>query len=212
MVGTSTSKRILRRLGSTAGSISRLPLSSPRAWSRQFTQHQCTQGPIDVHQLLERPTWSVETLLPPADDEATTGAKGDTDLPNITSKQLHHLLRLSALPPPASPEEEAEMLKTLRAQLHFVDEIRKVDTTGVKPLQSLRDETAAGYREEEVGFVDLKDAFEQEEIKGSYHKKIRRRQDMPEDTEGAAVWDVLGLTRKRAGRYFVVEGGKAGTE
>lgn len=104
------------------------------------------------------------------------------------------------------------MLKTLSSQLHFVNDIRKVDTTGVKPLQSLRDETEAGNKEEEIGLEDLKDAFAQEELKGKYYKRIRRKQDMPEDTEGSQVWDVLGSAEKKVGRYFVVEGGKAGAE
>lgn len=159
---------------------------------------------VNVEQLLEQATWSVESLLP--------SDQGVTDTPRITSKQLHHLLRLSALPPPKSAEDEAAMLKTLAAQLHFVNDIRKVDITGVKPLQSLRDETAVGQKEEEVGMEDLKEAFAQEEIKGAYHKKIRRRQDMPIDKEGSEVWDVLGSAQKKVGRYFVVEGGKTGAE
>lgn len=104
------------------------------------------------------------------------------------------------------------MLETLTSQLHFVNDIRKVDTTGVKPLQSLRDETAAGIKEAEIGIEHLKDAFAQEENKGSYYKRIRRKQDMPKDTEGAAAWNVLGSAQKRVGRYFVVEGGKGGAE
>ena len=104
------------------------------------------------------------------------------------------------------------MLKSLGSHLHFVNNIRKVDTTGVKPLQSLRDETAAGNREDEVRVEDLAEAFSQEELKGKYYKRIRRNQDMPEDKEGSEAWDVLGSAEKRVGRYFVVEGGKAGAE
>lgn len=104
------------------------------------------------------------------------------------------------------------MVETLTSQLHFVNDIRNVDTTGVKPLQSLRDETAAGIKEAQIGIEHLEDAFAQEENKGSYYKRIRRKQDMPEDTEGAAAWDVLGSAQKRVGRYFVVEGGKTGAE
>src|ERR1700753_1108709 len=98
---------------------------------------------INVEELLSKPTWSVSSLLPP---------KGQsTDLPEVSSKQLHHLLRLSALPPPKNKEEEARMLQILASQLHFVKEIQKVDTTGVEPLRSLRDETPTGEMEAELG-------------------------------------------------------------
>lgn len=158
--------------------------------------------PIDVEKLLAAPTWSVESLL--------QGQKSE-GLPTISPEQLRHLLRLSALPPPASPDEEAKMLDTLTSQLHFVNEIRKVDTTGVEPLRSLRDETAAGKKVEEVNVGNLKDAFAQEELKGKYYKRIRR-QHAPETQSDAESWDVLGSAEKRVGRYFVVEGGKAGSE
>jgi len=159
---------------------------------------------VDVEKLLERPTWSVESLLPPS--------QGALDSPAISVQQLHHLLRLSALPLPKSPEEEKKMLESLRSHLHFVNDIRKVDTTGVKPLQSLRDETAEGVKEQEIGLEDLKDAFAQEELKGKYYKRIRRKQDDSGAKEDAEDWDVLGSAKRRVGRYFVVEGGKAGTE
>lgn len=170
----------------------------------RLSSSKTNAGWVDVEKLLEKPSWSVESLLPPKE--------GAMDAPSISSKQLHHLLRLSALPPPATPEEEASMLKTLSSQLHFVNDIRKVDTNGVEPLQSLRDETAAGIKEQEVGLEDLQHAFSQEESKGKYYKRIRRKQEMPKDTEGTAAWDVLDSAEKRVGRFFVVEGGKAGAE
>lgn len=100
------------------------------------------------------------------------------------------------------------MLKTLSSQLHFVKEIQKVDTTGVIPLRSLRDETKAGMKEQEIGLEDLKGALEQEEMRGTYYKRTRRRQDASVDTKGAEDWDVLGSAERKVGRYFVVETGK----
>ena len=94
---------------------------------------------VDVEELLSKPTWSVSSLLPPKDPSPES--------PQISSKQLHHLLRLSALPPPKDEAEEAKMLSTLSSQLHFVKDIQSVDTTGVEPLRSLRDETAEGEKE-----------------------------------------------------------------
>lgn len=161
---------------------------------------QKAQCKIDVDALLATPTWSLESLLPAKTSEPTS--------PAITSKQLHHLLRLSALPPPKSTEEESQMLATLSSQLHFVNEIRKIDASGVRPLQSLRDETAAGTKEAEIGIDHLKSAFENEELKGKYYQRIRRKQDAPAQGESSKTWDVLGAAQKKVGRFFVVDGGK----
>ena len=155
---------------------------------------------VDIDSLLAKPSWSVETLL--LDEESTDGQR------HIEPKQLHHLLRLSALPPPKDADEESKMLSTLSAQLHFVRNIQKVDTTGVAPLQSLRDETEAGRKDSTIDLEQLREAFAQEEIKGDYHKRIRRRQHESTTATKADEWDVLGHAEKKVGRYFVVEGGK----
>jgi len=173
-------------------------------FSRRFQSTSTTTDKIDIGKLLEKPTWSVESLLPDAHSE-------DNKNP-ISSKQIHHLLRLSALPPPKDAAEEAQMLSTLSSQLHFVREIQKVDTTGVEPLQSLRDETQAGRQATTIGMEELKDAFAQEELKGQYYKRIRRRQQGPETKQKDDQWDVLSHAEKKVGRYFVVEGGKEGSE
>jgi len=123
--------------------------------------------------------------------------------------QLHHLLRLSALPPPKGAAEQAQMLSTLAAQLHFVKEIQKVDTEGVEPLRSLRDETGQGEKEAELGMVALRGALEQEVIRGTHHQRITRKQGRRDGEEGEK-WDPLGTAGRKMGRYFVVEGGKEG--
>lgn len=97
------------------------------------------------------------------------------------------------------------MLTTLESQLHFVRQIQEVDTASVEPLSSLRDETAEGESEAELGLDALKEALAHEEVRGKFHKRIRRRAS----TEGQhEQWDVLGSATKKVGRYFVVEGGK----
>jgi Asp-tRNA(Asn)/Glu-tRNA(Gln) amidotransferase C subunit len=153
---------------------------------------------VDVDELLSRPTWSVASLLPKA---------LDADSHEVSSKQLRHLLKLSALPPPKDDTEEAKMLKTLSSQLHFVKEIQKADTTGVQPLQSLRDETAQGEQEAELGLEALKEALAAEDVRGKFHPRIRRRRDAAQATK-KDEWNVLGTAGKKTGRYFVVEGGK----
>ena len=100
------------------------------------------------------------------------------------------------------------MLSTLSSQLHFVKEIQKVDTTGVEPLQSLRDETAAGEQEAELGLEAMKEAFALEEVRGKHHKRIRRRNAGRVEKEDE--WDVLGTAEKKVSRFFVVDGGKDG--
>lgn len=99
------------------------------------------------------------------------------------------------------------MLETLSSQLHFVQEIQKADTTNVKPLQSLRDETAAGERDAEIGLDALKEALAAEEVRGKFHPRIRRRRDAAASGE-KDEWNALATAGKKTGRYFVVEGGK----
>jgi Asp-tRNA(Asn)/Glu-tRNA(Gln) amidotransferase C subunit len=94
----------------------------------------------------------------------------------ITREKLHHLLRLSALPPPKNKVEEDSMLNTLAAQIHFVKEIQKVDTTGVEPLVAIRDETDEAVREQMVTAHKLEQFFAQEEKVGP-NGTIRRRKD-----------------------------------
>ncbi|KAJ4381155.1 hypothetical protein N0V86_003502 [Didymella sp. IMI 355093] len=152
--------------------------------------------PDELEELLAKPTWSVESLLPPK-----TRAP---DAPEVTSKQLHHLLRLSALPLPETPEQEQKMLDTLAAQLHFVGEIQRVDTTGVKPLRAIRDETRAAEEEQTIGLGTLKEALAKEKTIGKWHRRIQR-DTTSVDAKDIEDWDVLGSAEKKAGKYFVVE-------
>jgi len=99
------------------------------------------------------------------------------------------------------------MLDTLAAQLHFVRAIQAIDTTGVEPLRSLRDETAQGEKEVEIGMDTLKDALDAEEVRGKWHRRIRRKREVAGEAETEEAWDVLGQAEKKGGRYFVVKGG-----
>ncbi|KAL1599935.1 hypothetical protein SLS59_006008 [Nothophoma quercina] len=152
--------------------------------------------PDELEELLSKPTWSVESLLP-----SKTRAP---DAPQISSKQLQHLLRLSALPLPKTPEQEQKMLDTLAAQLHFVGEIQRVDTTGVKPLRAIRDETEAAEKEQTIGLDTLKEVLTKEKFIGKWHRRIQR-DTTPVDAKDVEHWDVLGAAEKKVGKYFVVE-------
>jgi Asp-tRNA(Asn)/Glu-tRNA(Gln) amidotransferase C subunit len=102
------------------------------------------------------------------------------------------------------------MLNTLALQLQFVKRMQKVNTDGVEPLQSIRDETTQGREEATIGLETLKDALAKEDIKGRSRKPRRRREVV--DTKGVEDWDVLGTASEKVetpmGKYFVVRSGK----
>ncbi|KAF2803606.1 uncharacterized protein BDZ99DRAFT_167589 [Mytilinidion resinicola] len=177
-----------------------LQSNTRRSMPGNSKRHNSSEALADWEQQLAKPSWSVQSLLP-SDTQPT-------DAPKISSKQLHHLLRLSALPLPASAEEETKMLDTLSSQLHFVREIQEVDTQGVQPLRAIRDETSAAGKEQEITMETLKDALAQEDIIGKHHKRIRRRTDKI-DAKDAEDWDVLGYAERKSGKYFVVDSGKS---
>lgn len=96
------------------------------------------------------------------------------------------------------------MLDTLAAQLHFVGEIQRVDTTGVKPLQAIRDETKVSQREQTIGSDTLEEALAKEKVIGKWHRRIQR-DTTPVNAKDVEDWDVLGSAEKKVGKYFVVE-------
>jgi hypothetical protein len=108
------------------------------------------------------------------------------------------------LPLPETPEQEQKMLDTLAAQLHFVGEIQRVDTTGVKPLRAIRDETTAAEEEQTIGLDTLKEALAKEKTIGKWHRRIQRDTTLV-DAKDVEDWDVLGSAEKKAGRFFFVE-------
>jgi Asp-tRNA(Asn)/Glu-tRNA(Gln) amidotransferase C subunit len=133
--------------------------------------------------------------------KALQSASPESQTPAITTKQLHHLLRLSALPLPRSAEEEAGMIRTLEAQLHFVRAIQSVDTTGVEPLASIRDETSASDSENEITADSLKDEFAKEKQVGFARRIVREHEEDPKDAEH---FDPLAQAPRKLGRYIVV--------
>lgn len=153
----------------------------------------------EIAAMLSKPSWSVKSLL-----DSTGSATPDT---KISQKQLHHLLRLSALPLPKSAAEEFKMIKTLESQLHFVQAIQSIDTTGIKPLQSIRDESKEAEKESEITLGSLKEEFGREEVVGR-SRRIKRRKDIPLDISKSEDFDPLAQASKKVGRYIVVETGK----
>ncbi|KFY16565.1 hypothetical protein V492_01240 [Pseudogymnoascus sp. VKM F-4246] len=171
--------------------------SKARTSTRKYSAKRVLENEADTAEFLSKPSWSVQSLLPSSSDVTST--------PSTTPAQLSHLLRLSALPQPKDAAEEESMIAMLESQLHFVREIQKVDTTGVEPLQAIREETAEAIAERTIGLETLENALSQEEFKGKM-KRPRRRETEPEKMDN--TWKPLATANRTAGEYFVVENKK----
>jgi Asp-tRNA(Asn)/Glu-tRNA(Gln) amidotransferase C subunit len=165
--------------------------------TRKYSAKRVLETEADTAEFLSKPSWSVKSLLPSATNASAT--------PSTTPEQLSHLLRLSALPQPKDAAEEASMIAMLESQLHFVKEIQKVDTTGVEPLQAIREETEEAVAERTIGLETLKKALAQEEFKGKM-KRPKRREGEPKEMDHK--WEPLATANRTAGEYFVVKNGK----
>lgn len=171
---TATTKPIILPLHSSARRISQSSQQpspdTPRASAAPAT-------PTDLDQLFAHPTWSVRTLLssPSAShtDPSSSSSSSSTTTNTITPATLHHHLRLSALPPPASPADEARLLATLRTQLRLVRAVQAVDTAGVEPLRAIRDESAAGRAEATLTLARLRGALARE-VPFGFRRRPRR--------------------------------------
>ncbi|KKY16877.1 hypothetical protein UCRPC4_g05835 [Phaeomoniella chlamydospora] len=188
-------KMFLRRL------VSRSAIWSTRPC---LVRKQSRLSKDEISDLLSKPTWSVRSLLPDQSSSTTHASNGE-----ITPTQLRHLLRLSALPQPRTPEEELDMLKTLSSQIHFVKEVQAVSTDGVEPLRAIRDETAEGIKNATIGLDQMKEYLDQEEVVGrngrirwkkasTLPKGQQKKKDIPD-------WDPLELAQEKRGRFFVVK-------
>lgn len=169
--------------------------------TKPMTARSITTSPSTAASILEKPTWSVRSLLP--------SSQSSVPAEKITPKQLHHLLRLSALPLPTTPADETAMINTLESQLQFVRAVQSVDTTGVEPLRAIRDETPEARQEVTIGLEELQEALGKEVRIGHYQRARRVREKIESNAE---KWDALGTAGKTAGRYFVVESGKKDVE
>lgn len=200
-------------------------------WSHRIARPVRAFPDPNIEELLAHPSWSIRSLLPQHStptiagpkEEATANTTADRIKPEdeVTREKLHHLLRLSALPLPKSKAEESHLLSTLRAQIHFVRSIQSVDTTHVKPLVAIRDETAEAREEQTVHVADLKPWFDLEEKVGK-NGTVRRRKVERKSMQGKIVpgkegqWDPfqLGVGSKegigrKMGRWFVVKKARA---
>ncbi|KAI5310818.1 hypothetical protein KEM55_000970 [Ascosphaera atra] len=188
----------LRYLPHMRHALRRAP--SLRCWASSSAK------PADIESLLSEPVWSVKSLLPDAIETAN-------GLPTVSRAQLHHLLRLSALPQPSSQAEEDQMLKTLGQQIHFVKAMQRVDTSdpSITPLRAIRDESSFAEQENEIGVDDLKDALSREKYVGRA-RRVERAKPAREARPDGEAWDgdALRHANKTVGGFFVVQGGGKG--
>ncbi|KAG6031474.1 hypothetical protein E4U40_007144 [Claviceps sp. LM458 group G5] len=169
----------------------------PLAHTANLTSTRRASTAADI---LSKPSWSIRSLREPSLPAAESASRE-----TITPKQLHHLLRLAALPLPQTPAEEASMIETLQSQLQFVRAVQRVDTAGVEPLRAIRDETLEAVRENTITLEDVKSLLSEEEHVGHYKRPRRIRKEIEEPDE---KWDVLGTASRKAGKYFVVDSSK----
>ena len=104
------------------------------------------------------------------------------------------------------------MMDDLAAQLHFVKEMQKVDTTGVEPLRAIRDETLAAEQEQEITLDTLKEVLAQEEVVGRFYKRIRRTAETTKPERQPKDWDPLSHAQRTSGKFFVVDSGKGNSD
>lgn len=90
-------------------------------------------------------------------------------------------------------------------------DIQNVDTEGVEPLQSIRDETEEGIKEITIGLKSVREALGNEDIIGRNRRPRRRRGELV-DTKGVEKWDALGTAGEKVetptGGFFIVRSGK----
>ncbi|KAL8708552.1 MAG: hypothetical protein Q9220_006605 [cf. Caloplaca sp. 1 TL-2023] len=178
--------------------------------SRKISANQ--QGPSTEGTRLEdddilpkHPTWSLRDLLQKSAQSTKTEAM--TEL-IISENELHHLLRLSALPLPKDSAEQQRMQRDLQSQLRFVRAIQEVDIKDdVQPLQSIRDETEEAMKEREFTLDSLADEIAREEVVGK-RGRIRARKGVEAVKAKEAEVDPLALAPRTVGRYIAVNTAK----
>lgn len=207
----SHSPQIAISTAKTAKTTSKHPqirrISQTTNFSSSSNSSQPPESP-SFQKIFAAPTWSARALLPSSSSSSSSSPSTQETTTEITPKTLHHLLRLSSLPPPSTPQEESALLNTLHTQLHFVRAIQAVDTTGVAPLTSIRDESSASTTTVAVTLDKLKEALAGEMVVGFRGRPRRVREENGRERSAEEVM-VEEKTRDRRQRgYYVVESGK----
>lgn len=96
------------------------------------------------------------------------------------------------------------MLKDLESQLHFVEAVQRVDTRGVQPLVSIRDESEEGQAGQEITLQALTAELGKEEVVGT-RKRIRRKEEVKVGKNDAEDWNALACAPSIKGRFIALE-------
>jgi len=112
---------------------------------------------------LPRPVWSIQSSLP-----------RNNVSHELLSTKVQDVLRLCAIPSPASAVEGVIQQNDLSAQLHFLRQLGNVDTTSARPLRAIRDQTTETETEAEVTVKAVEGAFAQEDCIGSHFRRMKR--------------------------------------
>jgi Asp-tRNA(Asn)/Glu-tRNA(Gln) amidotransferase C subunit len=191
--------RVPRSLASRSVINMHQSLHHPRRHCRHFrstsaSPHDATRHDRSTDHILGEATWSVRALLPTA-----------SSVDSISPARLHQLLQLSALPPPQSPEQGREMIKTLRSQLQFVRDVQNVDTTGIEPLQAIRDESSEAKIESIITLDKIRNALASETQASHYARPKRVRGAEKGKVLPSEDWNPLSTASRTAGKFFIVE-------
>ena len=117
---------------------------------------------VDLDKVVGSPGWRIDDLLPPK----RTSSESTAD-DSITPATLRHLLHLSGLPPPQTPQEESNLLSALHDQVHFVRRVQSVQTENIDPLVRIGHESDPEIDPAAVlSYQECVDESELEEIPG----------------------------------------------
>ncbi|KAL7268444.1 hypothetical protein RUND412_008938 [Rhizina undulata] len=157
------------------------PVATCRFLRQNSTQISPNIYTTRLDTILSTPTWSVRALLPSISEKLPEAA-------SMTPKKLQHLLRLSALPPPSTTDEESRLLSSLSRHLYFVKSIQDVNTTGVTPFSGFRDEVDV----HELSYEDVVEAETKLDTEGV-------------GPAGRMEWDAMRGAKRKLGGFFIVD-------
>lgn len=180
-------------------------------WHSQLSRHyRCFQStawsplprelqtPTEIEEYLSKPSWSVKDLICTQEQAKES---------QISREKLHHLLRLSALPLPASDTDESQMIKDLGSQLQFVHAVQNIDTKDVEPSQSIRDETKQAREANTIGVANVQKYLDNEIISGK-RGRIRKTKANNPRRHTPDGQDLLLQAPKKIGKYVIVDTAK----
>lgn len=163
----------------------------------------------DFSDILPATTWSTRAYFAPAPSVAGVA----TD--EVDDAKLDHLLKLSALPAPATADERQALVADLNAQMRFVRRVQTIDTAGVKPMTNVVFDTA----DTASGPIDLSDAIDQLERRDARIAATGAQTSAPSEAQTAADqppaaavlpaadFDYRSLAAKTKNGFYVVSGG-----